>query len=366
MKRLSASSVPLAMKCHASHALPQVNTTNGASKRGTYLHQYIADALTIGHKRALERLPEEYREECSEGFDLDVLRGISPNAEIKPELAIGWNLDTDQGRIIGSMLDRHYDAQEGELCGTADLFIRQGDRLSIIDWKSGVSYDWWQLQTLAVLAYKATGVSDITMTIVRLGEKPMHRDCDLLDLDGWAEEIKHVAAQIINAFIQIQAGQAPNVSAGEWCQYCPALRACPRTALVRYVSTDLEPYKDTQGLTLDQVGKAWAFIQNAKQAIAVIEEDIKAIAKQELIPLPDGKVLKMVEQQRQYLDGAITEKVLRESFGPEIAAKVCKPSATFTELNKTLKKDAERAIDMIRAAGGVEIKTSMTAKELKR
>jgi len=401
----SASAVERAMRCPASCVLPQARLVGEVADLGTAVHRFVeavraraqqlaeggsdyAHALDEARTEELQRLtassPPEGLLEIVEALDLTRIP-----REARSEVAFAWSLQTGEGRVLGEALDRDYSSvRDDEIPGTADLAWPEEGRAVIWDLKTGKSLGPaarnWQLRTLALAACRAWGLDEADAKLVYLrsdGHSYVDRAVfDAFDLSAFAADLQLLAERIARAGETVEAGRPPDVELGPWCRYCPALASCPgQTTQLRALVADA-----TQGLTEQavqqricqlapaHVGEAWLRLRGVAEVVKWTNDAIEAYVRQhtEGIHLLDGQMLREVVRSREYLVGTVAAQVLTERHGEELmrACVSFDPSTSKTAIGVAFRsrglktKDATAAIDAIRAAGGVEIRTSRHVK----
>jgi hypothetical protein len=131
------------------------------------------------------------------------------------------------------------------------------------------------------------------------------------------------------------------------------------------------------GLAPSDAGRVYL---RAVEILALAEDVTKAVedlARVQPIPLPDGSVLKEVPVSwKTKVHAEIAETVLAETFGPDVAAQAIEQEkrTTLTAIKEalrpisprgTLGKNEERAVNAIRAKGGLREGTSPGVRRVK-
>lgn len=373
MRLISASSLQRIAECPASAVLPGVNLPSSTfATDGTAIHAYVRNKL---HGVACLVAPE-IADKCA-AIDMTPILELIGDSEFHTELAICYNVFSEEARFIGSDIGRSYPTPErGEVFGTGDLYVNKISSGVVLDFKTGfyrvtdVARN-WQMRLGALSFAQAAGLRTIEMVIAYLSEDGTSWTFDRctatgMDLDHWAEELRHIYERVEAASAAYDSGrEALDVSPSEDnCRYCPCVVSCPvKTQLVKTMVTELKPLELAE-LSPTQLGECWSQIQAWKKVLENMEEGLCDIAAQSPIPLPSGKVLKVVQTPRESVKGDIAYRVLSEAFGPERAMQVCKLHAT-KEAFKTLGPDGKKALDLVRSKGGINTSFSNSVKEVK-
>lgn len=350
--RITASSLERAKLCPASSKLPRIRRISAASERGTVVHQYLSDCLTIGADAAIENVPEFYKDLCS-AFDLDGLP-CKPES-FASEVAFAWDPIFDTAREIGRDIDREYPADE--FCGTIDVIGVTADAVVVYDYKGAYSHAEkasknMQLRAYALMAARAYGKSRAIVGIIRVREDgmPAHYDLaelDAMDLDAAAHEIR-----------EILADESTEPVIGPHCQYCECIQSCPA---MRATYSIVDPMTE---ITSANASAVLARLQAVEKTIDVVKDALKAYATTEPIRTIDGKLWGPVDEKRDSLDGEIARGVIANLHGADVAMKSMRVSTSKTSIKEALKTIAPKGklasmeretIDAIRAAGGVTV-----------
>lgn len=377
MRRLSASSLGRVVQCPASASLPAVIEQVGdKALRGTGIHRYLQVAATQGRKAALSSTPKEYHAECK-AIDVEwILTRVT--VESQTELAFRYNVFTGEARCLGT-LDRDYPRTErGDLFATVDLVQNMHPTVRAVDYKTGKRVtpcrDNWQMRLAALVVSRAFGRDAVDLRLAYLREDGGwdfdDYSADAMDMDAWASDLKATYLAAEKAAEAVEAGRAPDVHPSEEaCRYCPCWQSCPaKNAQIVTLRRDLATLTPetfaAQLATVDaaEAGKAWTAIQALEKFVEAGKAALVERAGNEPLPLPSGKVLRVVEQEREYLDGKIAFATVRDLYGVEKAIEACPATASKTTL-KALGKEQANALDEIRASGGSIVKTYRNAKE---
>lgn len=379
MSRTSGSQLDRVIACAASAALPGAFEEVGwMAERGTLLHRFIHTARRRGRDVALFEATLELRDFCA-AIDLDALdEFITPMAHAEP--AFVYNGLTGATKFLGCDIDRKYPKMTpGDFPYSSDYVDdSEGESVTVLDIKTGRQpvphpRDNWQFRLGGVGCATWAGVGDTRLVKAHLDENAewdfKSYDATELDLDAWAEELRLAAGRIQAAREAVAAGRQPDVyPAEDACRYCHCVAACPdKQGLVRLLPTELRTLEQAtanNALTLEQLGAAWPVVQKMKALVEHIEAGIKDVARETPLPLPNGKRLVIVPEQREYIVDAVALKVLAEQFGEDAVASAVKQTVSKTSLKTGLgRDDAARAVEAIRAAGGIDVRTTWQPRE---
>jgi hypothetical protein len=353
MRLPTASELPRVMMCNASAVIPRADFTTKHADRGTAIHAFLHGVRKMGRIKALELVPAEHREFCA-SIDVTALP-----IDGEPEVTYAWDYTCDTGRVLGHSLGRDYSkAAPTEFVGTADLVEVAGGIVRVWDYKTGfysVEPDTWQLRMLGLAAARAHGVDEAEVGIAKVRDDgkvvPVTVRLSAMQLDGDALALEMLAGKL--AKLQGVPAPALNVLEGDHCRYCPGKPRCPaKTALIQALPVAVSA-KPSAEMTLEQAGKAWDFIQRARKVLDDMEEKIGELAEDQPIPLPDGRVLKVVEKSRESIDATVAWGVIARDYSTDLATKAVEQKATKASIKRALGKDAPAALKAIEREGGI-------------
>ena len=314
----SASAAARVEACPGSLYLQAVSRTSEDAERGNGGHKFlelVADG--IPKHLALEAIAPEYRDECA-AIDLDAT--FSGLVSLRPEVAYAIDVRDGSVRLLGSRLARAYVCGEYEVPGTVDLVATDvmSDVPVAVDWKTGfadVPHPSVNLQVgfaaYCVAAESGAGEVEGRIAYHRGGGVPRverHR-FDSWELDGFLERLQRIHAAALEA-----RGRQTTLRPGEHCRYCPALASCDaQTGLARDMLPVLaETQRRLTMLTPEQAGEAWQKLRAIKQLADHVEEGLKAMARQQPLPLPNGQVLKETRSHAVSFNKSTALALLRE------------------------------------------------------
>lgn len=296
MKNPSGSAIERVWHCPASHALPQGRETTAAAEQGTKNHDKIERGLSVGD---LSVLPEPARE---------LFRGVTA---VDVEVAFALDVEHETVRMIGRRIGRAYgELAPTEIALTVDAIVDTPAGVVVVDWKSR------KRVTKAEKNLQVRAGCIAVLTLRKLGEiggALVYLDDGEIDAAGfdvfaaaafWAD-MRTMLRRVKAAGDLLAAGVVPEVHAGSWCEYCPAISHCPsHTRLAKAMLGELSDV-ETQiaELSAEACGRAWETLKRIQALAERVEDSIKKRAASEPIPLPSGKRLTLVEcKGRKSLD----------------------------------------------------------------
>lgn len=351
-------------KCPASAVLPQIDTESDgfepARGKGHAIHAFLERVKAIGFDEALLEAPEELWP-LLKAIDLDNLP-----VGLATEVAFAWNWKAHTARELGRNLNRQYHlvehppdptcevpctldvigVQDGiAIRGADDELIRAPRRGYVGDYKSGhVKYPapdkFAQLLLGALCARSVYGLDDCVLELIHIHDDGDHhkvrRTVDEWDLDAFDLEFT-AAMELVDYYEQRFEAHGPSavsVHQGPHCDYCPAYKQCPaKVALVKAIPAELKamgirPGANPEtgeatleltpaGINVRNASEIWMTIELIEDVLARAKQEICGIASFEDIPLPDGRVIGLLETSRRVIDGRIGAEVLLERYGAE-------------------------------------------------
>lgn len=397
----SLSSLPLAMKCQASQALPVVRSIGSADKIGSALHEHGCDRARLGMDGALERL-----DQIAELFDLgEEERGIfiarargfnfNPPRGSVAELALCYLEDGSVVPVKGGR-GSYENLPDGALLpGQIDLFWAEPEPLFIengrprcppnsilwcVDYKTG-SENYVdpveknaQLLGGALLTARYTGARAVMPAVCfwRKGDGIWDAPESYIDAAGIDLLEKIVRSTLFKVREQREAaaaGRPLSFVVGNHCTFCNSQIYCSAkmAAIKRYLD-DPAPLAPS-ALTFEQV-QAIAelqpsfsrFAENAKEAL-----EAWTVANGRPIPLKDGRVWGPYPHEKSVLDPDKAVAALAEEIGNEAAAAALVRSVTKSKIDELIKEShaakgikrqgaptMRRVMGALAAAGGVK------------
>lgn len=351
---VTPSSLPRLRQCLGGACLPSATEASTSGARGTALHAYL-EALTNGTQRdeALAAVPAEWRADA-EAIDLDAL---PPLASASAEVALAWNVATDECRVLGVGFTR---AQAKAACrpGEMPMLLDRVGATSptsgvVLDFKSGQqsnlepAAEHWQVLTYMAAALLAYGWDEVVGGTCRVDATPPRWDTVRMDWLGAQAHLVAVRGLLARAesarVAYAERGEMPPLRLGTWCEWCPASRQCPARvgAALAVLSGEAEAALANRAeLTTEAAGALWWRLKN--HAMPVLERmlrDLEVIAKANPLPLPDGTVLREVPESKECVTASTAGAWLSKNVGPEVAAAavVSEPSASWASVERAVK-----------------------------
>ncbi len=295
----SGSAIERGMACPASCVLARAGHTGEAAVYGSEQHKAIEEG----------------------DLSKPVVRQVLDGAEdVRHEVSYALDVETRTVRELGVSLGRNYGKlSTSEIALTLDLECRKDGAWWVGDWKSrsrvtAVEQN-WQIRG-AVIAVSGRHHADVvTGFLGYLDDSELEAATfDAFHVAAWWEELREMAYRIRRAQVVVNEGQVPDVSAGAWCKYCPALPYCPaHTRLALSMLGELDTFDaKVEALTVDQCGRAWELLKRYDVLADRIRDTIRARAKRETVPLSNGRRLALVECTRRGLDTKKAAELLGE------------------------------------------------------
>lgn len=376
MNLLSASSLQRVDACPASAVLPRATHDSPASDKGNDIHAHLKRlAQGVPVNDSLQQVPEARRSICAELPDPG--RGIA-------EVAFAYDIETGAARELGRDIERQYGKlAPTEIPGSVDIMRMAGDVIEIDDYKTGhtevpPARENLQLHTLALMACRTYGATKARVALVHIRDdgstyRDSH-DLDAFDLEDIAERLSRLWTRVQIAKKAVAQGKQPDTREGAHCQFCPAKTACPAKVgwLMRLAVPEGIAQKFDSLLTGTDAAKAYAIVKHADEVLSDLRAKLYAWARENPIDLPDGKVFGLTTQEREYVEGAVAWRVLREQHGEAVADAACELSTSKAAIERALKEIAPRgslaaykrkALEAIGNEDGLQVKVTETIRE---
>jgi hypothetical protein len=303
MKRLpTGSGVKRAIECAASCVLSRAGHTGGGAVYGSEQHKEIEDG------------------DLSRPVVRTVLEGAT---DVRHEVSYALDVERRTVREIGVGLNREYGPlSDTEIALTIDIECRRDGVVWVGDWKSRTRVDEvsanWQIRCAVMAVMARHSVDTVVGFLAYLDDSELEPETfDAFHVAGWWNDLRSMLVRINRAVELVDAGEMPEVNAGAWCQYCPALPYCPaHTRLALSMLGELENIDDAiASLTVEQCGRAWELLKRYDVIAERVRETIRARARREAVPLSNGRRLALVEcRGRMNLDQKKAKEMLAE-FG---------------------------------------------------
>lgn len=309
MSRLTASGADRADACPASFALPAVFAEAGKhADDGTDLHARLERAI-VGHELDARGDCRERRDWRELGLPFDPFAAL-PIGRHESETAWAYDPISDTGRALTNGAHRDYSATEPhEVPMTIDVITTDdAGQVTITDWKTGhrgASVQTLQLVVNALAVARARGLDSVTVAIAHVQGDRVHvtsRTLDAIDLAAAAAQVRGIVERINDARAIVASGRVPDVYPSEdACRYCPCMASCPaHVALARSVlGQTWEPATVAtaiEAMSPSEAGELWYRFKAGEDLLEQIGKSLRARCEREALPLPDGRVLRMVAQ----------------------------------------------------------------------
>lgn len=303
----SASGAERLIACAPSVVLPQAHWSSQYTARGHTLHGFTRNVMTGIHPDiALARLDEEHRA-TAKAIQWSKLGGDLH--DVRSEVAYAIDPFRRTARELGVDIQRRYHEHgitPDELPGSNDL---EGTRIDdvpvIVDLKFG-----WERVTAAeenaqlhVFAAAKAWMLNVPEVEVRIAYVRPSGKVELdsatigrLEIDCFADEVEDAIVRSREMRRRYLAGGPVDVNPGPHCRWCGGMENCSAyTSLARSMLSDLSDVEARLTLlTPEQAGNAYNLMARAALILERVENALKARAKQEPIPVADGKVLRAI------------------------------------------------------------------------
>lgn len=338
MNRITASRTPILLQCQGAPLLPWVESSSAAAEDGTRKHAMMdrrAVETDAEHIARIDSVPE-----CRAAWDGYVAfceeEGILAHEEWHEE-AFGLDLEARHGIPLNTDGHRNYgDLPAHVLPGTADLIAfgltREGRRVLIVaDWKFGQerveAASSPQLATLMAAVATSKRFVEFEELHALIVQAPpgcerafvSARTFSRTELATHIEALAEAAAVARRGELRLQRGPE--------CKYCPAQLACP--AQLSAMSAIIAP-AGPGPVTRERAGEIWLELRQAKKRLELIEDEIKAMATAEPVPLPGGKRLVSVTRTRSSMDAKALEAVARFHGASDSEIAECAKATSYT------------------------------------
>jgi hypothetical protein len=307
-KNPSGSGLERNYHCAASSALNQAPSTGEPAIKGTENHDNIKQGL---RSQDLSVLPEGLRKELDGAAAVDL------------EVAFALDVEAETVRLIGRDVDRNYgEIGPSEIALTIDAVVFRVPLVTVWDWKSRKrvtpAIRNWQIKAGCVAVMKHGGLSEVRGGLGYLddGEADI-ATFDAFDIPVFFAEMRSMLNRIGAARALVATGGTPDVHAGPWCEYCPAMAYCPaQTRLARTMLGELtEVEKQIAFMTPEDAGRAWALLKQIQGLADKVDASLRLRAAQEVVPLPNGKRLALIDKSRASFDKAKAIAWIKEHGG---------------------------------------------------
>lgn len=341
MKQTSASGVEAWVNCAASHVLPQHNVHSERSTGGTGGHAVLAAAINDKPVFALPKADLDRVKRFPLG---EILQGVDCK---RAEAAFVINYVDRTSAFIGVDIDRKYEEVLGrpltleEIPVSIDVDGIKAPRPWSVDWKFGTWSTEWQrrIQAMALAWHHRATEVDAGFVYIdgETGGEVYTEDRRIYyayELNGFAMELRAAAYRVHALHEQVTRGTLPMANVptveGPWCTYCGAYPHCPsKWKLAKSMLDELGADDGAvAAMTVEQCGRLWAKWKEIKRmGEERIESVLKGRMREEALPLPNGKVVRLVTAKG------------RESIDRDAAIVLLKAKgATDEEIAKVIKR----------------------------
>jgi hypothetical protein len=288
----SASELERLTACPASAVIGKASYTGEAALKGTSNHEDIELGIETGNYIDLPPV---------------VSRVLFGAERIECEVAYAIDVEKETVRKIGKKLGRKYGVlSESEIALTVDVTgLRHGDPF-VYDWKSRKRVTPapknLQIRAGAVAVMRDSGASTCLGALCYLDDGEVDSyNFDAFDAAMFFEDMRQLLNKIGAARLLAATGTTPPVSAGPWCEYCPAMAYCPaQTRQALAMLGDLGSLEQQVAfMTEEQVGKAWEKKKQIEAILERVDASLRLRAQQGVIPLSNGKRLALVDKTRR-------------------------------------------------------------------
>lgn len=346
---ISASSLARVIACPASAVLPAVVTVGDAAERGTDIHAFMRRVLGgVPRSTALEHVSPENRVTC-EGIDFaKVVEGLS---EVRSEVSYALHAESLEVREIGRNIGRNYPSEYVGLDrlpwlpGTLDMEGFRADGVPVVeDFKTGQPVDAAaenpQLFFFALVRRALTGANEVEIRIRYVREDGRtyvdRHVADVFELDSFAADLERTASHVCRLHTGVEK-QDVTVRPGSQCRYCPAITSCPaHVALARAMSDEITAIDARiREMTPAERGNAWIKAKMIEGLLEHVITGLRECAIAEPTPLPDGKVLRLIESQRRSFVQADAIALLRRLGATQEQIDECYRATTIEQVRAT-------------------------------
>lgn len=320
----SASALDRLSECPPSAFLtPRVDESGEQAERGNFLHEFCRRVANDPSQResALECVPLEWQKTAAY-LDFDTaLAGLTVRAT---EEAYAVDAATGEVTYLGNNIARHYEEQcqklygrslrPTEVCCSLDVdAVAEDGNPCALDWKSGVSNKpagemWQMILQCYILSVKYNSYEAHARVAYIAPDGSVSLDThtfNRMELDEVPAKLMAILDAIKGARTLYESGTLPTLSPGDWCKYCPHLRACKaQTSLVHAAIGDLTTVaSDAIMMTPEQIGQAYGKLKQIESLAEKVRDALKAMMEQNggAVPAGPGYEYRMDQAGRTYL-----------------------------------------------------------------
>ena len=344
--------------CSGSLVLPRAAKTSEIAERGTEIHAFIRRVLRGSSRDAsLALVPTAWKTTCA-GIDFQRLVGDLSN--VRSEIAFSLDVATDEVKELGQNIGRNYPPPPNAttIYGSSDIIGSLEDGTwSVDDVKTGYGdvtppEENMQLLFFALILSLLHGGSKVASRLKHIrADGKVFSEAHVYDqfaLDEYASKLVELVEREAKARAQYAATGTVDVHEGPWCTYCPARSSCPaKMSLMRLMLPELEAVSGKVFMmTKAEQGRAWELAHDRiAPLLESVLDSLKESAKEEMIPLPNGKMLAPSPQSRETFSTVHGIELLRKLGATDAQIDDCYRT---TEFEKVLAMKAETAIKNMR------------------
>ena len=334
--------------CPGSASIPtEVATSSADAERGTLIHSELElwlKSVSGDVSQDLQQLSEPARK-CA--------------VQIREVLALYNFVPT---RWIVEQRMWIYDGLKKVASGKADIIIDDGERLMVIDYKTGrgnVPHPSrnHQIRGLAVAANDAIGPRrQVIGVIIQPDGFPYGPQCAVFDEDDLVQIRQEIDAGLLVA----RDGNAPR-QAGGHCKYCPHKPSCPEHLLALSLSAPIGPIvPSSMGAWLDACAMAQSIIDFVKDEAKKMTEAGVEIAGYKLV---GGGTTKKIEDIAGAVAALQNTPHGNEALQSALTLSYTALVASYATHHNLSKPEATEALSLVL---GEIVKVTPRAKSLKR
>lgn len=359
-------------KCISSYLLPRVEyLPEQDQEEGNTMHEFLRHIGAEGpdaRQAALDAIADDDpAKQLAHDFDVTLIPRGGDH-----EVAMAWNPDTGEGRVLGHDIKRRYVEHGADLArefvGSTDYGGKLADnRALVIDYKRSWQIDSArnseQLHMLAVMEAAIVGADEVVAAhLILRGEKPRWdiAEYDSMMLAGFRSDFRDLAADLRRRQ-PIEDLEHANVVENPHCRYCPAFSRCPaKIGLVRNLPIfDKRPLQ--LGLGEAEMAAAWQAVQKVKGILKRLEKEIEGYARDKPLNLGETELkLAPGDPREKVTDAASVMRFLATHYDEQTGlGAIGMTKSAITESVKDWARrtgapvgtTAERALTVLREAG---------------
>ena len=303
---MTASALTRLLRCTASAALPRAENRNEWSEAGQDEHEDLGEQTLSG------TLPDK------------LARLVPPSPRVEVKLA--YDVAARTGRIIGEGSGRAY-GEPGpfEIVGSCDVIGVDGDRVIVLDWKTGFAdvepaATNAQLFFYALAACRALGKDSAIIRIVytNQGGRCDEHEIDALDLAEFAGQLEALHARVASLQAARKRGEILETREGSWCKHCSSKAYCPskNALLVQVAEHGLAIVGDAE-MTPERAVAGYEQIVRVEQLVKEARKRLETYVEERgPIDLGGGRMFgRYVRKGNERLSGDVAVQAIAEVVG---------------------------------------------------